>query len=377
MNATATKADEDEAASPILTDEQRSLRDAVRDLLGSRAGRASRRAYVDEQRPYDAELWGLMATGLGLHGVLIDARYGGAGGTLLDMSVIAEETGAELLCGPFFATAVLAVSAIAASESDEAKTQLLPAIAAGELTCAVVFPSMTNVAPVRAERHCEGWALSGTAKHVINGSDADRLIVAADTADGLAMFVVSAEDHGVERDDPPALDVTRRLTTVTFSGASAKRIAGESESVWADVLRTARIALAAEQVGVAQRCLDMSVDHARGRHQFGRPIGSFQAVKHRCADMYLDVTSARAVVHHAAWAAATDPVGFNRAAVAAGVVAAEAAVRVAASAVQVHGAISYTWEHDAHLYLKRALASARVLGTVMDQRESLAGLIGL
>lgn len=358
------------------TAEQRALRAATRTLLSARAGREALRDYVDHGTGYDRDLWKTMAGELGAHSINIDETYGGAGGSLADLTIVMEETGAVLWCSPFFATVVLAATALAHCDDDAAKQRILPAIAAGELTATVVHQRDSTLS---AEVAPAGWKVNGSAEYVLDGDVVDVLLVVADTRSGAQMFSVEAASEGVVAVAAPVLDPTRRLATVEFANVTADLIAidGGCETALSQVLALARVALAAEQVGGAQRCMDMAVDYAKNRHQFGRPIGSFQAVKHRCANMYVGVQSARAALLHAAWAHNERPKAFESASRLAAATASEAFYRVAAQSIQVHGGIGYTWEHDAHLYLKRAISSARLLGTPAEHRNVVALGLGL
>jgi alkylation response protein AidB-like acyl-CoA dehydrogenase len=384
MTAVALNTGADSLAEPTsatLTIEQTSLQAATRELFAARAGQEARRAHTDEARPYDAELWNVMASELGLHGILIDDRYGGAGGSLVDLAVVLEEAGAALLCAPFFATVVMAATAIAESGDDAAQAKMLPAIAAGELVATLAYrePADEPGEMLTALQRADTWTVSGSAVHVIDGDSAQVYLVVARTSAGQGLFAVRAEEAGVDCANVPALDLTRRLATLRLQDAQATLIGGDGAGVQTlqRTLGLARVALSAEQVGAAQRCLDMSVDYVQNRRQFGRAIGSFQAVKHRCSDMFVDVTSARAVTLNAAWAATGDPDNFDRISHATSALVSDAFMRTATQTIQVHGGIGYTWEHDAHLYLRRAISSAQLLGTAAEHREHLASAIGL
>lgn len=358
------------------TSEQHALRAATRGLLSARAGREALRDYVDHGAGYDRDLWTTMAGELGVHSINIDESYGGAGGGLAELTIVLEETGAALLCSPFFATVSMAATALTHCDDDRVKRRMLPAIAAGELTATLVHRRDSTLA---ATAETGGWKLNGSAEYVVDGDIVDVLLVVAETPSGTEMFLVEAASEGVTAEIAPALDPTRRLATIEFTDVTADPIAFERgcEAALSQVLAVARVALAAEQVGGAQRCMDMAVDYAKTRHQFGRPIGSFQAVKHRCANMYVDVQSARAALRHAASVHTEKPEAFESASRLAAAIASGAFYRVAAQNIQVHGGIGYTWEHDAQLFLKRAISSARLLGTLAEHRDAVARDIGL
>ncbi len=358
------------------TAEQHALRAATRGLLSARAGREALRDYVDHGARYDRDLWKTMACELGVHSINIDEKYGGAGGTLTDLTIVVEETGAALLCSPFFATVVLAATPLTHCDDDSAKQRILPAIAAGQMTATLVGWRDSTLS---ASATPTGWRLDGSAEYVVDGEVVDVLLAIAETPSGPEMFLIEASSSGVTAAAAPVLDPTRRLATIEFTDAVGDLVTFNRgwEATVPQILALARVALAAEQVGGAQRCLDMAVDYAKSRQQFGRPIGGFQAVKHRCANMYVDVQSARAALRHAAWAHTERPEAFESASRVAAAIASEAFYRVAAHNIQIHGGIGYTWEHDAHLYLKRAISSARLLGTPAEHRDVVALGIGL
>jgi alkylation response protein AidB-like acyl-CoA dehydrogenase len=360
----------------MLTAEQTDLRAATRELFAARAGREALRSYVDDGTPHDPALWQQMATGLGLHGICVEEQYGGAGGTLLDLAVVLEEAGAVLLCGPFFASVVLAATAIANSGDDAVKNDLLPTIASGETVATLAFGQPRSGEPLRAA-HGEGcWRLHGHTSHVIDGAAADVLLVVAPSPLGHGLFLLDPRSGDVSRTDLPVLDPTRRLASFSFDGAEARLVGrdGDGAAILESTLAIARVALSAEQVGGAQRCLDMTVEYVKARHQFGRPIASFQTVKHRCADMFVDLQLGRAATLDAARLAES---GSTTSRYATSALVSDGFFRAAKSSIQLHGGIGYTWEHDAQLYLKRAIASARVLGTPAEHRELVASSVGL
>ncbi len=361
-----------------LTDEQSDLRAAVTALFDAQAGRDALHAYVDTGAPHDVRLWHAMAVELGLHGITIDQQHGGAGGTFGDLAVVLEQAGAVLLCGPFFATTVLAVTALQQSGDPSAQAELLPAIAEGRVAASLAYRSPPS-SPLTAAAKSNAWRVSGTALHVLDGDAVDVLLVVAETPTGKALLQVDPNAPQVHRRRQETLDPTRRLAAISFAEAPAGLIGanGDGATTLARTVATARVALSAEQVGGAQRCLDMAVDHAKTRHQFGRPIGTFQALKHRLAEAYVDVQLARAAARNAA---ARITVGIESADIdilATSAMVSDAYVRVAKHNMQVQGAIGYTWEHHAHLYLKRAISSACLLGTVSDHRQALASALNL
>nr|WP_246281537.1 acyl-CoA dehydrogenase family protein [Fodinicola acaciae] len=324
-----------------MTGEQHELRATVRRFLAEKAG--------------DSLLWRQMADQLGLQGVALPEKYGGAGAGLTELAIVMEELGRVLLPSPYFATVALAGHALAEC-GDEAKSRWLPAIVDGSLTATVAFSG----ADVRA---C-GGELTGTAMFVVDGDTADLLLVVA----GADLYAV--EGKSVRRTRLQTLDPTRRLGRLELDRTPAVRLDANVDRV----RDLAVIALAAEQVGGARACLDAAVGYAKVRVQFGRPIGSFQAIKHKCADLLLEVEAARSAVEHAAATTGDDlPIAAALAAAYCSVVY----TRVAKENIQIHGGIGYTWEHDAHRHLKRAKSSELLFGTPATHRARLADLVGI
>jgi alkylation response protein AidB-like acyl-CoA dehydrogenase len=335
--------------------DQRDLRAAVRDVATDRCPPARLREVVDEHDAYDAELWRLVSTDLGLVGIAVSESYGGSGGSFVDAAVVIEAAGAALLPVPILTGIVAAVALDRGA--GEAAASLLPPIAAGERTAALV------VAPDVA---ADGPSLRGTAGQVIDGHHADVLVVAA--ADGL--WAVERHASGVDVVGGPSLDLTRWQATVSFDGPVAQPVGGADASARAvDLLR---VALAVESVGAARHCLDATVDYLKTRVQFGKPIGSFQALQHRAADLAVDLEAATSTAYYAAWTAADSPAELPVVAPLAKAVCADAAYRIAAETIQLHGGIGFTWEHEAHLYFKRATATRMLLGDAHRQRQLVA-----
>ncbi|TWP54123.1 acyl-CoA dehydrogenase [Lentzea tibetensis] len=328
------------------TAEQDALRDSVRSLLTKHS---DVRAAIESPRGYDADLWARLCTEIGVAGLAIPERFGGLGASLAETRVVLEELGRTLTPSPLLGS-LLAAQALLATGNDEACQRLLPGIADGTTIAALVWAGADG-----------GWSpdevaitahdgLTGTAHHVLDGDLADVLLVAASSADGIALYEVGPDQPGVTVEHTPAMDLTRRLASVRLN-ATGSRL-GPLDL--AGVRDTAIAALAAEQVGAAERCLELTVEYTKTRVQFGRPIGSFQALKHRMADLHVLVETARSAAH-----AATDPT----AAAVAKVYCSEAFTKVAAEMIQLHGGIAITWEHDAHLYFKRAHGSSHLFGS--------------
>ncbi len=374
-----------------LTDAQEELRDLVRGFLAEKAPSEAVRRWMDSDDGYDPDLWHQMARQLGLHGLVLPEQYGGAGYGLPELAVVLEEMGRRLLPAPFFATIALAAQTLLASGDDQACRRYLPGIAEGELTATVAVCDVNGSwelsdITATAQRDGDGdWRLSGTKMFVIDGETADVILVVARTGDGLGLFAVDGNSAGFTATRLDALDPTRRLARVDLQDCQAERVgpAGDAAPFLRKALDMATVALAAEQVGGAQACLDDAVAYAKVRVQFNRPIGSFQAIKHKCADMLLEIESAKAAVLYAAsltTEAADDAPAEEEFAICAALVSAycsTAYTHAAKENIQIHGGIGFTWEHDAHLYLKRAKTSELLFGAPAAQRARIAELVGI
>ncbi|ORA31635.1 acyl-CoA dehydrogenase family protein [Mycobacterium aquaticum] len=342
--------------------ERAELRAAVRDLLQSRCTEADVRRVMVTDDGFDRDLWRRLAD-QGVAGMIVDQAYGGVGLGALDVEAVAEETGAALLPAPFVSSAVLATALIGATGTDEDKRRLLPGLADGTRigTVAVTGSRGSWTADGVAVR-ADGCSLTGSAHYVIFGQVADIIVVVAETPDGPGIFQVQPDADGFTRTPATVFDPTVPLSTYTFDQAPARRLGTAGWDAVQHALDLATIALAGEQVGGARRIFDITVEYLKTRIQFGRPIGSFQALKHMAADLLLDVESATSAAQHAA--SEHDAVSENAAgAIAlAGFTCAEAYRHTAAQAIQMHGGIGFTWEHPAHLYLRRARTGIPLLG---------------
>jgi alkylation response protein AidB-like acyl-CoA dehydrogenase len=332
----------------------------------------------------DDQVWSLLAGQLGLTGIAVPERFGGAGYGPVELGIVLEEMGGALLVAPYFATVALAGQALAVSGDEDAMARWLPGIADGSLTATLAVAEdcgswdLADVAAT-AEPAADGWTVTGAKLFVIDGHTADLLLVAAHAPDGPGLFAVEGGAAGVQRERLDALDLTRALASVTLRQTPAIRVgAGRDAAAWlAEVQDLALAALAAEQLGGAARCLDLSVGYAKVRQQFGRPIGSFQAIKHKCAYLLIEVECGRSAVRHACAALAGDQPDASLAAALAYVHCSQAFTHAAKECIQVHGGIGYTWEHDAHLYLRRAKSSELLFGPPARQRSRLAELAGI
>jgi alkylation response protein AidB-like acyl-CoA dehydrogenase len=387
-----------------MTDERRDLRDAVRGLLAQQ-----QRGDAGDDKP----LWRRLCGEIGVAGLAIPQRYGGAGAGPVETHIVMEELGRGLTCSPLLGSAVLAAQSLLASGDTAACQRLLPAIADGsavaalawttpaghwdpsEAACAARPAARTSAADaiqaiaetagtgapratVSSVSSPDDWVLTGEAHHVLDGDQADVLLAAARAADGVGLFEVDPRDRGVTRTAVTTMDTTRRLAVVRLDRAPGRPIgagpgsAGPGSAALARARDLACIALSAEQVGAAERALELTVAYTKVRVQFGRTIGSFQALQHRMAGLHVLVESARSLSYAAADAAAEDAADLGLHAAAAKVYCSEALARVAGEMIQMHGAIGITWEHDAHRYLKRAHGAGQLFGRPSEHATRVA-----
>ena len=368
-----------------FSEEQDLLRGSVREFLERECPLARTREIAEGDLAFPADLWKGMAE-LGWLGLALPESHGGAGLGPVEQAIVLEEMGRVLLPGPYFPTAVLAAGALQEAGSEEQKRRLLPALARGDLVASLALleaGGRWDAAGVRLAARAEGagFRLAGAKRFVPEAEAADLLLVAARTGEaaeaGITLFCVEAESPGVTRRRIAFSDLTRRVHEVRFDGVRVgpEAVLGERGGGWPvieRVLDRARVALAAEMTGAASRVLEMSVAFAKAREQFGRPIGSFQAIQHRCADMLLRVEGARSATYYAAWTLAEREPDAHVAACMAKAWCSEAFARVAADGIQIHGGLGFTWEQDPQLYYKRAKASELFLGDAPWHRELIA-----
>ncbi|OBG40389.1 acyl-CoA dehydrogenase family protein [Mycobacterium sp. E3198] len=366
-----------------FTDEQNELRRVVRSFFESKADEVQVRRHMEAPLGYDPLLWAQMSHELGLVGLAIPEEFGGQGFTFVELGVVAEELGRALVPSPYFASAVLASSALLGSGDDAAQRRYLPDIASGAVIASLAVTEESGrweagAIQARARETADGWVLDGAKTYVVDGCSAAVLLVAAQTDSGLSLFAVERFDS-VTRRGLSTLDPTRKQSRIEFSATPASLVGceGGAEAVLRSTLALGCAALAAEQVGGAQRCLEMAVAYAKARRQFGKPIGSFQAIRHKCADVFLDVECARGAAYYAVRAAARRSPELPAVASLAKACCSEAYARAAAANIQIHGGIGFTWEHPAHLYFKRAQSSGHLLGDASFHRRLLADEIGI
>ncbi|HEX3791832.1 MAG TPA: acyl-CoA dehydrogenase family protein [Pseudonocardiaceae bacterium] len=366
------------------SDEQRDLRASVRRFLTEKSSLAAVRELMDTPSGYDQAVWKQASDQLGLAALAIPEEYGGAGFSVVEQAIVLEEMGRTLYCGPYLASAVLAATALLGSADEPAKHDYLPAIAAGELIATLAFTGDSGAwdgtdASLSAHQDGDQWRLSGHRAFVLDGHHAGLILAIAHDSAGPALFAVTGDATGLTVRSSPTLDQTRRLARLEFTDVPARRINtnGTAADLLSDTLDRAALALAAQQLGGAQAALDMTVGYAKVREQFGRPIGVFQAIKHRCADLLLEIESTRSAVLYGAWAAAESSDELPTLAPLVRAYASETFSHAAAENIQLHGGIGFTWEHDAHLYFKRASFDQLFLGDPAYHRERLATRIGL
>jgi alkylation response protein AidB-like acyl-CoA dehydrogenase len=372
-----------------FSEEQDQLREAVRRFLDAKSPSTEVRRLMDTTEGYDPAVWSQMAGELGLQSLHIPEEHGGQGFTFVELAIVLEEMGRVLLCAPYFSTVVLAADAIMNAGTAEQQAEHLAGIASGETIAALAFTEPNGKwdasgIEMVASGSGDSYTLDGTKMFVIDGHTADLVVVAARLAgtsgeEGISFFAVDGDAAGLTRTPLSTMDQTRKQAKLEFSGVPARPI-GEPGSAWAALSKTldqAAVAIANESVGGAQKVLDMSVVYAKVRVQFGRPIGSFQAIKHKCADMLLEVESSKSAAYYAAWAAAEDNDELPVAASLAKAYCSDAYFHAASENIQSHGGIGFTWEHDAHLYFKRATSSEILLGDATYHRELLAQRIGI
>ncbi len=371
-----------------FSEEQEELRNIVRSFLENKSPEAAVREQMETDDGFDPAVWTQMAEQMGLQSLIIPEEYGGSGYSYVELTVVLEEMGRALLCAPYFSTVVLAANTILQAGDDAAKKDLLPGIASGETKATLALTEANGrwdeagieaTATVSDGGSGDAWKINGEKMFVLDGSTADLIIVAAKTDAGTSLFHLAGDASGLTRESLSTMDQTRKQAKLTFADTPATLIGtdGAGWDVISTVLDLTAVALAAEQVGGAQYVLEMAVQYAKDRVQFGRPIGSFQAIKHKCADMLLEVESAKSAAYYAAWCAAEMNDELPSVASLAKAYCSEAYFHASAENIQIHGGIGFTWEHPAHLYFKRAKSSELLFGDPTYHRELLAQRIGI
>jgi alkylation response protein AidB-like acyl-CoA dehydrogenase len=367
-----------------FSDEQEQLRDSVRSFLEAKSPSVEVRRLMDTEDGYDPGVWDQMSRELQLQGLHIPEEFGGQGFTFVELGIVLEEMGRALLCSPYFSTTVLAANAILNAGNAEQQAELLPGIATGSTIATLAFTEPNgrwdpSGIELEAKQSGNGYALEGCKSFVIDGHRADLIVVAArlegtQGEEGISFFTVDGDAVGLSRTSLPTMDQTRKQARLDFRAVQARPLGdlGRGWPLLAKTLDQAAVALSNEMMGGAQKVMETSVDYAKTRVQFGRPIGSFQAIKHKCTDMLVEVEAGKSAAYYAAWIAADDTAELPLAASLAKAYCSDAYFHCAAENIQIHGGIGFTWEHDAHLYFKRAKSSQLLFGDGIYHRELVA-----
>ena len=370
-----------------FSEEQEQLREAVRRFLEAKSPETEVRRLMETTEGYDPAVWQQMAGELGLQSLAIPEAYGGQGFGFVELGIVLEEMGRALLCAPYFSSVVLAACAILNAGDEAHRKELLPGIASGEVIATLAFTEPNGRwdaegITMTATPSGEGVTLDGTKMFVLDGHVADLVVTVARRpgttgTDGIGFYAVRADAAGLTRTPLTTMDQTRKQAKLEYAGVAAEPIGDGAWPALSKTLDQAAIALCNEMVGGAQFVLEEAVQYAKDRVQFGRPIGSFQAIKHKCADMLLEVESAKSAAYYGSWVAAEDNEELPVVAPLAKAYCSEAYFHAAAENIQIHGGIGFTWEHNAHLYFKRAKSSEILLGDATYHRELLAQRIGI
>lgn len=353
-----------------FTEDQERFREVVAKFFQAKSQPPVVRALMVSEKGYDPAVWEQLCGEIGLTGIHLPEVYGGSGFGPVELGIVAEEMGRYLYCGPFLASSVMAGYALLAAGFESTKSSLLPDIAAGRTKAALVLDNLDSPARVGRSIVATDDVLTGEAQLVVDAQNADLLIVIAREDLNLMLYAVAVDKPGVTISAIEALDPTRKLAKVKFSNAETIKVGEVSpaalESLWDHIC----VALAHEMIGGAERLLDSTIDYTKMRYQFGRPIGSFQGLKHRCADLMMALEFAKAATHHAAFCLAAGE-GEPYAASMAKAMAADTYIESAKEAIQMRGGIGFTWEEDTHLWYKRAKSSEVFMGTSAMHRERM------
>jgi alkylation response protein AidB-like acyl-CoA dehydrogenase len=352
-----------------LTESQEILKESARKFFAGECPIAEVRRLMETDTAFDANLWAKLAE-QGYTGVIFPEEFGGVGLGIVELILLMEEAGRALLPGPFFSTVVLAGSILLALATTDQKKKYLTAICRGEARATVaLLEGAASWDQADVQMTAANGRLKGEKLFVPDAPVADWIIVVARNG----IFLVAAKASGVRIAPMLGMDLTRKLYSVQFDNVPIEKL-GETSGV-SRALDVATAALCAEMVGGMQRTLDITVEYAKARKQFGKPIGMFQAVQHQCADMYLETESSRSAVYYAAWALEENASDAASAASIAKIYVSDASRTVGNRGIQVHGGMGFTWENDIHLYYRRAKASETVLGDATFHRERLARLV--
>jgi alkylation response protein AidB-like acyl-CoA dehydrogenase len=359
----------------ILSEDELALADSVRRFVADRSPLTSLRQLISSGEPFDADVWKQLSAQLGLAGLAIPEEFGGSGAGVSALSVALGELGAGLVASPLLAS-VLAAEALLRLDDQAAKSELLPKIADGQLIATLALASGSG-GKVTASGSGDAVTLTGSISPVLNGAEAGLLLVPADSSDGIAIYLVHGGAAGLTQARLTAVDHSRSLARIVLAGTPARALAGDAAVALAAAADLANLALAAESAGAMKACLDMTSEYAKIRVAFGQPIGAFQAVKHRLADMEKSWELGYAAMRDAAQAGDSEPGRFPVAASVARVMLADAYADATVDTVQLHGGIGFTWEHDAHLYYKNGLSNKVLFGPPGEQLDRLADELGI
>jgi len=374
-----------------FSEEQEMLRKSARDFLAKECPMTYVRQMMEDERGFRDDQWRKMAE-LGWMGLILPEAHGGAGLTFVDMVVVLEEMGRVVVPGPFFSTVILGGVALTDGGSTAQQAEYLPRLAAGDLrvTLAQLEPNArwdADGIQLQAKKSGSGFTLTGTKLFVPDAHTADLLVVAGRApgskgVEGVTLFLVDAKAPGVTTTLLKTMDQTRKLCEVALKDVTVPTDAvlgtpGQGWKLLDHIVDRGKVGLCAEMCGGAQKVLEMSVDYAKVREQFGRPIGSFQAIQHKCANMLVEVESSKSATYYAAWAVANDIAEAPLAAAMAKAYVSDAYRHTAGEGIQIHGGIGFTWEHDMHIYFKRAKSSEVTFGDATWNRELVAQLINL
>ncbi len=359
----------------ILTDEEQALADSVRKFVTDRSPLSSLRQLMESGQPYDQDVWKQMTAQLGLAGLAVPEEYGGAGAGVSALSVALTELGAGLVASPLLGS-VLAAEVLLRLSDEAVRAELLPQIASGEVIATLALTSSFG-SHVTASASGDSVTLTGTVSPVLNGAEASILLIPAQTDGEVAIYLVDGAADGLARTRLTAVDHSRSLARVSLNGTPARRIAGDAAGALAAAQDLGNLSIASESAGAMRACIDMTSGYAKIRVAFGQPIGAFQAVKHRLADMAKAWELGSAALRDAARAGDEEPDRFSVAASVARVLLSDAYGEASVDTVHLHGGIGFTWEHDAHLYYKNGLSNKVLLGAPGEQLDRLADGLGI
>ncbi len=361
-----------------FNEEQDALRATVRRFCDERSAPGEVRRLMATDEGFDPQVWKQLSTELGLTGIHIAEADGGQGFSFVELGIVLEEMGRALLCAPFFSSICLGANAIMNGGSSEQRAALLPQVASGDVRATLAFTEPSgDWTQDGITLQASGTRLSGTKTYVVDGHTADLIVVAARAGNDIALFTVPGDAAGLRRTPLATLDMTRKQAELVFDNVEGTRLDGNGANALRKTLEQAAVCLASECVGGSEKTMEMAVQYAKDRYQFGRPIGSFQAIKHKCADMLLRLESAKSAAYYATWAAAEDNEELTIAASLAKAYCTEGFFTNSRENIQIHGGIGFTWEHDAHLYYRRAKSSELMLGDPTYHRELIASKLGI